>query len=148
MKPNLGARLGSPAVFWTAKRGLLVFCLGLVTPSIASAASPNLPRVDITATCRESEKAIAGLFGNDIQQTFDSCMRQEKEAREQIVKNWSKFPAQGRQRCVNPTGYMPSYVEWLTCLEMEQSVAEQRKTQGATARPATPRPATTEGLTE
>jgi hypothetical protein len=64
-------------------------------------------------------------------------MKQEKDARDQIVKNWSSFPAGGRQRCVNTTGYMPSYVEWLTCLEMEQSVNELRKNQRATTRPAT-----------
>jgi len=28
---------------------------------------------------------------------------------------------------VNTTGYMPSYVEWLTCLEMEQQVNGMRK---------------------
>src|SRR5215475_2489761 len=54
-------------------------------------------------------------------------MNSEKGAREQIVKNWQNFPAGARQRCVSTTGYMPSYVEWLTCLEMEQQVSELRK---------------------
>jgi hypothetical protein len=65
-------------------------------------------------------------------------MTSENEARAQIVKNWLNFPAGGRQRCLNTTGYMPSYVEWLTCLEMEQQVNELHK------RAAT-NPATTEG---
>ena len=65
-------------------------------------------------------------------------MQSENAAREQIVTNWQNFPAGGRQRCVNTTGYMPSYIEWLTCLEMEQQVNELRK------RAAT-NPATTEG---
>jgi len=43
-------------------------------------------------------------------------MKHENDAREQIVKNWKSYPAGGRQRCVNTTGYMPSYVEWLTWL--------------------------------
>jgi len=67
-------------------------------------------------------------------------MKSESDAREQIVKNWRTYPAGGRQRCVNTTGYMPSYVEWLTCLEMEQQVNELRKKS-----PEATNSATTEG---
>jgi hypothetical protein len=72
-------------------------------------------------------KALIEIFGAETQQTFDACMTSENDARAQIVKNWSSFAAGARQRCVNTTGYMPSYVEWLTCLEMEQQVNEMRK---------------------
>jgi hypothetical protein len=65
--------------------------------------------------------------------------RRENDARAEIVKNWRSYPAGGRQRCINTTGYMPSYVEWLTCLEMEQSVEALRKNNPAT------NPAATEG---
>jgi hypothetical protein len=67
-------------------------------------------------------------------------MKSESDARAEIVKNWLNYPAGGRQRCVNTTGYMPSYVEWLTCLEMEQQVNELRK-----KTPQATSPATTEG---
>jgi hypothetical protein len=113
-----------------------MFCLIAAFPNVASAASAGVPTVDIGTTCRESEKAIASIFGPGIQQTFDSCMKQEKDAREQIVKNWRSYPAGGRQRCVNTTGYMPSYVEWLTCLEMEQSVDVLRRNNAAAKKPA------------
>jgi hypothetical protein len=75
-------------------------------------------------------------------------MNQENEARGQIVKNWRSYPAGGRQRCVNTTGYMPSYVEWLTCLEMEQSVEALRRSNSETTRPSATKPATTEGRSE
>jgi hypothetical protein len=109
-----------------------------------------VPTVDIAITCRTSEKALIAIFGTETQQTFESCMTSENTAREQIVKNWQTFLAAGRQRCVNTTGYMPSYVEWLTCLEMEQQVNELRKaaaTKLATTegRGASAAPATTEG---
>jgi hypothetical protein len=97
-----------------------------------------VPTVDIAITCRTSEKALIAIFGAETQQTFESCMTSENDARAQIVKNWQNFPAGGRQRCVNTTGYMPSYVEWLTCLEMEQQVNELRKK-------AETNPVTTEG---
>jgi len=112
--------------------------LSLATPGVAGAASNGVPTVDIAITCRTSEKALIAIFGASYQQTFDSCMTSENDARAQIVKNWSSFPAGARQRCVNTTGYMPSYVEWLTCLEMEKQVNEVRKS-------AATHPATTEG---
>jgi hypothetical protein len=126
---------------WTTKRKLLatgLFCLSLTTPSVASAASSGVPTADIATTCRTSEKALIAIFGAETQQNFESCMNSEKEAREQIVKNWQNYSAGARQRCVNTTGYMPSYVEWLTCLEMEQQVNEMRKK-------AATNPVTTEG---
>jgi hypothetical protein len=53
-------------------------------------------------------------------------MTSEKAAREQIVKDWQSF------RLRPPTlrdydGIHASYIEWLTCLEMEQQVNELRK---------------------
>jgi len=126
---------------WTTKRKLLaagLLCLSLATPGVASAASNGVPTANIATTCRTSVKALIAIFGTETQQNFESCMNSEKEAREQIVKNWQKFPAGARQRCVNTTGYMPSYVEWLTCLEMEQQVNETRKKAAAN-------PVTTEG---
>jgi hypothetical protein len=139
MKPKPGVTPGGPALSWTTKllaTGL--FCLNLATPGVASAASSGVPTVDIAITCRTSEKALIAIFGAETQQTFDICMQSENQARAEIVKNWQSYPAAGRQRCINTTGYMPSYVEWLTCLEMEQQVNELRK------RAAT-NPATTEG---
>ena len=130
MKPKLGVTLGGPTLSSTTKRKLLataMFCLSLATPGVASAESSGVPTVDIAITCRTSEKALIAIFGTETQQNFESCMTSENDARAQIVKNWQNFPAGGRQRCVNTTGYMPSYVEWLTCLEMEQQVNELRK---------------------
>jgi hypothetical protein len=130
MSPKVEVRLENPALSWTTKGRLLaasLFCLIVASPGVASAASASVPSVDIATTCRESEKAVATMFGPGSQQTFDSCMKQENDARAEIVKNWRSYPAGGRQRCVNPTLYMPSYVEWLTCLEMEQAVEALRR---------------------
>jgi hypothetical protein len=110
--------------------------------------SAGVPTVDIATTCRESERAITSIFGPGTQQTFDSCMKQENDARGQIVKNWRSYPSGGRQRCVNTTGYMPSYVEWLTCIEKEQSVEALRRSNFETTRPSSTKLATTEGRSE
>ena len=141
MKPKLRVAPGNPTLSWTTKRKLLatcLFCLSLATPGVASAAASGVATVDIAITCRTSEKALIEIFGGETQQTFGSCMTSENDARGQIVKNWSSYAAGARQRCVNMTGYMPSYVEWLTCLEMEQQVNDMRKK-------AATNPAITEG---
>ena len=141
MKPKLSVTLGDPTPSWTTKRKLLatgLCCLSLATPAVASAAASGVATVDIAITCQTSAKALVEIFGAESRQTFESCMTSENDARAQIVKNWSSFAAGARQRCVNTTGYMPSYVEWLTCLEMEQQVNEMRKK-------AATNPATTEG---
>jgi len=80
-----------------------------------------------------------------VEAEVDSCMKQENDARG-LVKNWRSYP--GRERCVNTTGYMPSYVEWLTCLEMEQSVEALRSSNSEAAKPSSTKPATTEGRSE
>src|SRR5262245_30630496 len=148
MKPKLSVMLGGPTLSWTTKRKLLatgLFCLSLATPGVASAASSGLPTVDIAITCRTSESALIAIFGAETQQNFQSCMTSENTAREQIVKNWQSYPAGGRQRCINTTGYMPSYVEWLTCLEMEQQVNQLRKQADELSKKAETNPVTTEG---
>jgi len=148
MKPKLGVTLGGPTLSWTTKRKLLptgLFFLSLATPGVASAASNGVPTADIATTCRTSERTLITIFGTGTQQNFQSCMTSENGAREQIVKNWHTYPAGARQRCVNTTGYMPSYVEWLTCLEMEQQVNQLRKQADELNKKAASTPVTTEG---
>ena len=148
MKPTLGVTLGGPMLSWATKRKLLatgLCCLSLATPGVAGAASNGVPTADIATTCRTSEKALIAIFGAQTQQNFQSCMTSESGAREQIVKNWQNYSAGARQRCVNTTGYMPSYVEWLTCLEMEQQVNELRKQADELNKKESTTPVTTEG---
>jgi hypothetical protein len=49
-------------------------------------------------------------------------MKQEELARVQMDKDWTKYPAKDRDECINPKQYSPSYVEWLTCLEIRRDV--------------------------
>jgi hypothetical protein len=80
--------------------------------------------------------SLRAIFGDATAVTYDGCMSQERTAREQLVKGWASFTAADRQRCANPKQYMPSYVEWLTCFEMEREVRKIRQEQPASAPPA------------
>jgi hypothetical protein len=65
--------------------------------------------------------------GSTARTSYDACMDSEQAARDQIIKDWETFSAVERTRCVQAKSYLPSYVEWLTCLEMEQYVRKLKQ---------------------
>jgi hypothetical protein len=69
-----------------------------------------------------SQEAGGSIFGPNNAFGVDSCLRQEQEARQQIINNWTTYPVPDRQKCINTKVYNPSYVEWITCLEMYRDV--------------------------
>jgi hypothetical protein len=94
---------------------------------VASSGTP--PRIDIAKTCRASTDSIIKLFGKETMITIDSCLKQENDALEQMKKDWVTYTGADRSHCVQQSGYMPSYVEWLTCFEMEVQLRRIRKEQ-------------------
>jgi hypothetical protein len=75
--------------------------------------------------CRGTERVSFA----DNTATFDICMSDEQAARERLVEDWANVPASDKARCVLPTEYLPSYTEWLTCLEMERELRKIRQAQ-------------------
>jgi hypothetical protein len=93
---------------------------------IASAASAGvLPNLDIQKICRASEAAPFA----DIVSSLDVCVSDELAAREKLDEDWANIPATDKAHCVLPAEYLPGYVEWLTCLEMERDFREMRRQQ-------------------
>jgi hypothetical protein len=88
------------------------------------AAGAGVPSIDIQKNCRESSNA---LYGNATAGNLDSCVADERAAGEQLAKDWSIFPAADKARCVHAAIYLPSYVEWLTCIEGESALRRIRK---------------------
>jgi hypothetical protein len=89
-----------------------------------------VPMVDIQKTCRNAAEVTSRLLGSgSVQNDFDVCLGSEQTAREQIVKDWGTYSSPDKARCVRSTVYLPSYVEWLTCLEMERDVRKMRAEQ-------------------
>jgi hypothetical protein len=97
----------------------------LAATSIALAKDGELPKLDIEYACHASERAVSAVISvtNDI---FKACVDDEQAAHEQIDKNWATFPVSDKARCINPKEYLPSYVEWITCLEMTRDVKLMR----------------------
>lgn len=103
------------------------------------ASSGGVPTVDIKKTCRTSEQAIVAIFGDTTAGTYDSCLEQEQTALKLLQKDWATFPAPDQALCAQPVGYMPSYVEWLTCFEMQRDVRKFKKEERAAPKPGVPR---------
>src|SRR5260370_25811539 len=82
------------------------------------AAAGGLPSIDIVKNCRESSDA---LYGTTTANVFDACVEDEKDASAKLAKDWAIFPAADNARCVHAAIYLPTYVEWLTCIEPERA---------------------------
>ena len=96
-----------------------------------------VPTINVQETCQAAAGVMANLLAgstgvNDVQ----ICMDSENKARDQIIKDWGTFTASDREGCIQPAGYLPSYVEWLTCFEMNKNVREARQ-QGRAMAPLT-----------
>jgi hypothetical protein len=84
----------------------------------------QVPALNFEPICRDAAGASLGLKDDSA-----ICISDEKAARDALAKRWSEFNAADRTRCVRMATMdrTASYVEVLTCLEMEQ---EARKLHG------------------
>jgi len=110
-----------------------VIVAGTATVSLAKNGGP--PKIDIQTTCRENIGALRTVLGGEIRQDMNVCMNDERDARDQLVKNWTTYPALAKQRCVKPQEYLPGYIEWLVCIEMTRDALHARKEQSGMSAP-------------
>jgi hypothetical protein len=99
--------------------------LALLLFAAPPARAAGIPRIDFERTCRDTP-----AVGMEKKAAFDQCMTDEKQAREQLSGTWTHAPATAREQCsaLTQLGGQSSYVELITCLEMESP--------GQTAQPA------------
>lgn len=85
----------------------------------ASAYAADVPMLDVSRTCTP----IAG--DKTIAIDSDRCFKTEREARAQLAREWTNFPAADRSLCTQTAtmGGMSSYVALITCLEMKRDAA-------------------------
>jgi hypothetical protein len=100
--------------------------LVLATSLIVGVAN-QVPVFNIQPSCK-----AAGNTGGTVRR--DACLRTEREARDQLSRDWSGFVAADRTRCVETStmgGASRSYVELLTCLEIARDVRKLPKENSA-----------------
>jgi hypothetical protein len=81
----------------------------------------TVPKFDIARECRSE--------GSGSKPTQDRCLEEEKQALNQLRTEWAKFGPSAKSQCIQESGMgdTPSYVELLTCLEMESEVKKSQK---------------------
>jgi hypothetical protein len=77
----------------------------------------TVPTTNLDSTCQSAK--MAALPGQDQTSAFESCLRDEKTARDDLQQKWDHYSATARENCAEPKGVTFSYVELLTCLEMQ-----------------------------
>lgn len=108
----------------------------------------SVPNADPKKICQNARTAA---LPEDKASAYDSCVHDEQAARDQLQQKWSKFSASARATCAEPQASMMSYVEMLTCLEMQSGSDFTTGKQPApdvaapappsdAAKPATPKP--------
>jgi hypothetical protein len=78
------------------------------------------PNFDIARECK---------FEGGIKPTQERCAADEAQARNQLQNEWKQFGPDAKKQCNQETTAddSPSYVELLTCLEMERDVRNTPK---------------------
>jgi hypothetical protein len=76
----------------------------------------SVPHVDPKHICQPARDAA---LPEEKASAYDSCIHDEQAAREQLSQKWASFSANARATCAEPDAAMTSYVEMLTCLEMQ-----------------------------
>jgi hypothetical protein len=76
----------------------------------------DLAAIDIQKTCH----LAAGIQMSPTQDVIKFCINDEHEAHDTLSKGWGTYAAADKLHCVQMAtkGYLPSYVELLTCIEM------------------------------
>jgi hypothetical protein len=103
----------------TPVRGLLL--ASALTLACAAQASPRsyngVPDLNVKGSCQDAQKFSAQ--GDDKGVAYKGCMQDEMNAKDQLAKRWSSFRGADKTSCVEQARTpSPSYVEVLTCLEM------------------------------
>jgi len=88
----------------------------------------EVPSIDIQKTCQAAAGAMVSLMGGTTtEQDVNACLDSEQKARDQIIKDRATYSSADKKQCMRTDNYLPSYVEWLTCLEMERDVRKMQR---------------------
>ena len=84
---------------------------------LLAALGPSIPAADINKICASAQ---VGALPEDRAKALRGCVADETSARDQIKREWNRFTAADRSNCAATPGMQFSYVELLTCLEMQR----------------------------
>lgn len=90
---------------------------------MAAPATADVPILNVEQACRDSASADPTIPFN-----IPLCLDSENRARQELTGKWTSFPEADRRECTEMAtmGGTASYVELITCLEMDRDAREER----------------------
>jgi len=118
-----------------------VISLSIISLSIfamtVSAAVDQIPTLNVEPICKEIASKATPVGDPEI------CLRQERDARDQLVKEWAQFAPADKSYCLQLSALArdATYTELLTCLEVQRDARNVREENGQRRVPkSNPRP--------
>jgi hypothetical protein len=91
----------------------------------------GVPSLDVKGSCADAQKFSTG---DDKNTAYKGCMQDESNAKAELARRWSTFKVKDRSNCVEQARFpSPSYVEVLTCLEMDSDAMTMPRADGKTS---------------
>jgi hypothetical protein len=92
-------------------------------------AADGVPDINYEAGCRAAAAANVSLGITVDDQSVNSCLAEEKDARDKLAQQWTQFSPNNRVHCEREAalGQMPSYVELQTCLQIARDTGSLPK---------------------
>jgi hypothetical protein len=114
---------------------MVLFPAMLMSGHLLIAVVDQVPVLNFEPLCRGG--ASQGLAGKNDR---DVCMQDETDARGQLAKGWNGFAPEDRARCIrlSTMDRTASYVEVLTCLEMNQAAKKLHQSEESMIDPGPP----------
>jgi hypothetical protein len=106
---------------------------------LLAALGASIPSANINKICASSQ---VGALPEDRASALRGCVGDETSARDQLRGEWGRYTAADKTNCAETPGMQFSYVELLTCLEMQRggnfSAGSPAATQLRTPKPPSP----------
>jgi hypothetical protein len=90
--------------------------IAMGTALLLVALAAFVPTTSLDGVC---QGAKIGLPPEDQARAVQVCIQDESAARDELQRKWAHYSANMRETCAEPAGVSFSYVELLTCLEMQ-----------------------------
>jgi len=84
---------------------------------VSAAIAAAIPQADIKKICQTAQ---VDSLPEDRANALRGCIADEQSAKDQLRQEWGRFSSTDRANCVETPGMQFSYVELLTCLEMQK----------------------------
>jgi hypothetical protein len=103
------------------------------TPRRTVAVAKAVPSLRVDGGCKTAA-ALADSAG------YENCISQEQVAKEQLTRDWEGYSVAERQECVpgQSDGLSQSYVEMMTCLEVQEWAKHPESIGGVTGKTPSP----------